>query len=222
MPNTLIHTEPKIEPGRDRSLDLVWEVSKTDDGAGTVDRELAVLSIYHTGRRSFSASLGRHSEHKDPSSPFKSRSCMPFDAIPVLRQPCERYSAKALATFGAQARAALVAMADEPKVAAVFAAAVEPPTCILSDDDIVAGRDDDCTTHDHEAAPACRVSSTCPASTRRWPPSRAGSSPCTAATTGGPAASPAGGGTRTTTSPPPTRRPRRRPEPTPTTASTTP
>lgn len=137
MPNTLIHTEPTIEPGRDRSVSLVWEVSKTDDGAGTVDRELAVLSIFHTGRRSFSASLNRHSEHKDPASPFKSRSCMPFDAIDVLRQPCERYSTKALATFGALARAALVARAEQPPIVAVFGCAdvadeADPPDSHIS------------------------------------------------------------------------------------------
>lgn len=121
--NTLIHTEPVIEPTRNRSVDQVWEVSKTTEG-DTVTRELAILSTYHTGHRTFRSSLVRHTDERTPGM-LPSRSHMPYDAIPVLSEPCARYSAMGLATAAAHARAKLVTMADEPKVAAVFGVTVD-------------------------------------------------------------------------------------------------
>jgi hypothetical protein len=136
MPNTLIHTDPTIEAGRDRSVDQVWEVSKVVEG-DKITRELAILSTYHSSRRAFVSSLLRHTDVREPGT-LPSRSCMPFDAISVRSEPVARYSARALATAAANARAKLLAMADDPKVAAVFGVEAEaapewsPPVSFIS------------------------------------------------------------------------------------------
>jgi len=127
MPNDLIRTEPATEHG-DRSVSMIWEVSKTTDGDGVVTRELAVLTAMHTGRRSFSASLTRQTETKDPRSPFTSRGFMLFDSIRIAEVPVARYSARALADFCGAAIIALITRADEPKIAAVFGVEAAPST----------------------------------------------------------------------------------------------
>lgn len=113
----LIFTEAATEVGRDgRSIDLIWEVSTADDGT----RELAVLSVFHTSRKTFSASLV--AQHEEPGGPgFRPiRSHMPFDAIRIASLPCPRFSAKAMATATTAALIALANQADKPSVKAVF------------------------------------------------------------------------------------------------------